>query len=196
MKLEILDGAAEVWRVSWLWFPKACQDPLPSFPCIPVVFSFPEDEERRVEKRASAALHFMSGIATATPGQSHSIRYHIQLFNSRKGTEVGRSVKPTGISLRMDLREPPCFAHSKYTSAWFPCHTHRFHDASTFPVQLQVLTRGQTQNVMWCKCVSMFTCPHTVSYKEFNFLPTELIIFIELWDNSFDHSSASFTISL
>lgn len=87
----------------------------------------------------------MSGIATVTPGHSRSVRYHIQSYNSRGGTEVGRPAKPVGIPLRPDLRGPPRFAHSKYPSAQFPCHTHCFHDASALPVQ--VLTKSQVQDV-------------------------------------------------
>lgn len=80
----------------------------------------------------------------------------------------------------MDLRRPPCLAHSKYTSGWVPCHIHHFHDASTFPLQLQVLTEIQAQYVTRHTCVSVFTSFHTVSYKELDFLPTELLIIIEL----------------
>lgn len=104
---------------------------------------------RKGKRRGASQLLFteMSGIATVTPGHSHSVRYHIQSFNSQERTEVGRPVKPIGIPLRLDLREPLCFAHSKYPSARFPCHTHCFHDASAFPVQVQVLTKSQVQGV-------------------------------------------------
>lgn len=79
----------------------------------------------------------MSGIATVTPGHSHSIRYHTQSLNSWERTEVGRPVKPFGIPLRPDLRGPPALPtqnNSKVVnpSARFPCHTHCFHDASDF----------------------------------------------------------------
>ena len=49
----------------------------------------------------------MSGIATVTPGHSHSVRYHTQSFNSREGTEVGHPVKPIGIPVCSDLSGPP-----------------------------------------------------------------------------------------
>lgn len=42
----------------WQWFPEACQDQLPSSLGIPVVFSFPEDDEREEEEEGeAAALH-------------------------------------------------------------------------------------------------------------------------------------------
>ncbi len=70
---------------------------------------------RKGSRRRERQLLFteMSGIATVTPGHSHSVRYHTRPFNSREGTEVGHPVKPIGIPLRSDLSGPPCFAHSK-----------------------------------------------------------------------------------
>lgn len=68
---------------------------------------------RRRRRERQLLFTEMSGIATVTPGHSHSVRYHTRSFNSREGTEVGHPVKPIGIPLRSDLSRPPCFAHSK-----------------------------------------------------------------------------------
>lgn len=105
---------------------------------------------RKGRRRRERQLLFteMSGIATVTPGHSHSVRYHTQSFNSREGTEVGHPVKPIGIPLWPDLSGPLALPTQNTPVPGSPVTYTVSMTPALLLQQVQVLTRSQVQHVM------------------------------------------------